>query len=79
MKFYKNLIFISLFIYALNVFDKPIIYYCPSPEDFINLNNKIIAKTKYHQFEYSWLVQDITQSQFLEYPLTFKGENLVNC
>ncbi|WP_044247378.1 hypothetical protein [Francisella hispaniensis] len=79
MKFYKNLVFTSLFIYVLNVSAKPIIYYCPTPEDFINENNKLIAKTKYHQFEYTWLAQDITPSQFLEYPLTFKGANLVNC
>ncbi|AIT08541.1 hypothetical protein LO80_00170 [Candidatus Francisella endociliophora] len=68
------LLFLTNFLIAA-----PITYYCPSPQDFIQKNQKLTAKTKYHEFKYSWIATDQTHSQFPEYPLTFKGANLVDC
>ncbi|AJI53253.1 hypothetical protein LA55_1606 [Francisella philomiragia] len=75
----KKLIFVLLLLYSCNAIAWQVVYYCPTPEDFINTNNKLVAKTRYHQFKYTWLAEDKTPSQFPEYPLTFKGANLVNC
>lgn len=71
--------FIGLLSILSSCFGSGIIYYCPTPEDFKNINNKLIATTRFHGYSHTWQTHDSISTQFPEYPLTFKGANLINC
>ncbi|WP_150466539.1 hypothetical protein [Francisella sp. SYW-9] len=75
----KNHLLFILFIFPGYIFAIPSIYYCPSPQAFKKVDKNLTAETNFHNFKYHWRASDKTPTQFPEYPLTFKGADLVNC
>ncbi|MED7788156.1 hypothetical protein [Francisella sp. 19X1-34] len=77
--YFKNYLLLLFFITPVCLFSTPSIYYCPSPQAFKKIGNSLTAETNFHNFKYQWTAKDQIPTQFPEYPLTFKGANLVNC
>ncbi|API86503.1 hypothetical protein [Francisella uliginis] len=76
---YKNYLLLLFLLIPGYIFAIPSIYYCPSPQAFKKADKNLTAETNFHNFKYHWTASDKTPSQFPEYPLTFKGADLVNC
>lgn len=68
-----------LIMICSNLYTKTIRYYCPAPEDFKRSNQTLIAKTNFNHFQHTWFAKDSTLSIYPEFPITFKGANLINC
>ncbi|WP_245806496.1 hypothetical protein [Francisella halioticida] len=75
----KKYLLLLFFLITACMFATPSIYYCPSPQDFKKIDKDLTAKTSFHDFKYLWTAKDQIPTQFPEYPLTFKGADLVNC
>ncbi|MED7819221.1 MULTISPECIES: hypothetical protein [unclassified Francisella] len=77
--YYKKALLLIILIYPLYSLANTTIYYCPSPQNFKTTIKGLTAETNFHNFKYSWVAKDQIPTQFSEYPLTFKGADIVNC